>query len=77
MLLDRSQGWNVVQPRRPSGHHQVNGVGHDWFGLANALTKPQPDLLVVLADRYEIFAAASMALVARIPIAHTHGGELT
>src|SRR3546814_14234158 len=35
------------------------------------------DLLVILGDRFEILAAASAAMVARIPIAHLHGGELT
>jgi GDP/UDP-N,N'-diacetylbacillosamine 2-epimerase (hydrolysing) len=37
----------------------------------------QPDLLVVLGDRYEIFSAVSAAMIARIPIAHLHGGEAT
>jgi GDP/UDP-N,N'-diacetylbacillosamine 2-epimerase (hydrolysing) len=46
-------------------------------GCATALNKMQPDLLVVLGDRFEIFAAASAALVARVPIAHIHGGEAT
>lgn len=31
----------------------------------------------MLGDRFEIFASASAALIARIPIAHIHGGELT
>ena len=46
-------------------------------GCAIALKEMQPDLLVVLGDRFEIFAAASAALVARVPIAHIHGGEAT
>jgi GDP/UDP-N,N'-diacetylbacillosamine 2-epimerase (hydrolysing) len=46
-------------------------------GCAIALNILQPDLLVVLGDRFEIFAAASAALVARVPIAHIHGGEAT
>jgi UDP-N-acetylglucosamine 2-epimerase (non-hydrolysing)/GDP/UDP-N,N'-diacetylbacillosamine 2-epimerase (hydrolysing) len=33
--------------------------------------------MVVLGDRYEIFAAAQAAMIARIPIAHIHGGEAT
>jgi len=37
----------------------------------------QPDILVVLGDRYEIFSAVSAAMIARIPIAHLHGGETT
>ena len=46
-------------------------------GCAIALNEMQPDLLVLLGDRFEIFAAAAAALVARVPIAHIHGGEAT
>ncbi len=46
-------------------------------GFADALADLKPDLLLVLGDRYEILAAASAAMIARIPIAHLHGGELT
>jgi GDP/UDP-N,N'-diacetylbacillosamine 2-epimerase (hydrolysing) len=46
-------------------------------GCAIALNEMQPDLLVLLGDRFEIFAAASAALAARVPIAHIHGGEAT
>lgn len=35
------------------------------------------DLVVVLGDRYEIFAAAQSAVFAGTPIAHIHGGEVT
>ena len=46
-------------------------------GVAEALHAERPDLLVLLGDRYETLAAASAALLARVPIAHLHGGELT
>jgi GDP/UDP-N,N'-diacetylbacillosamine 2-epimerase (hydrolysing) len=46
-------------------------------GCATALNKLKPDLIVLLGDRFEIFAAATAAMVARIPIAHIHGGEST
>ena len=36
-----------------------------------------PDMLVVLGDRYEIFAASFTAYISNIPIAHIHGGEVT
>lgn len=39
--------------------------------------KLKPDIIVVLGDRYEIFSAATSAMIARIPIAHIHGGEAT
>ena len=37
----------------------------------------KPDMIVLLGDRYEIFAACSAAYVHQIPICHLHGGELT
>jgi GDP/UDP-N,N'-diacetylbacillosamine 2-epimerase (hydrolysing) len=47
------------------------------IGFADALSELKPDLLLVLGDRYEILAASTAATLARIPIAHIHGGELT
>lgn len=52
-------------------------IGLALAGFAEAYEKLKPDIVVVLGDRYEIFAAASAATVARIPIAHLHGGEST
>ena len=46
-------------------------------GFADAFEDLKPDIVVVLGDRYEIFAAATAALIERIPIAHIHGGEIT
>lgn len=47
------------------------------IGLAEAYRRLDPDLVVVLGDRYEILAAAAAALFSAIPIAHIHGGEST
>jgi UDP-hydrolysing UDP-N-acetyl-D-glucosamine 2-epimerase len=46
-------------------------------GVAIALIKLKPDVLVLLGDRYELLAAAQAAVLARVPIAHIHGGEAT
>lgn len=46
-------------------------------GFGGALSALQPDLLVVLGDRYEILGAVSAALIAGVPVAHLHGGEIT
>lgn len=46
-------------------------------GFADAYGELNPDLLVVLGDRYEILAAATAALIMRIPIAHISGGDVT
>ena len=59
----------------PVGIAKSMGLG--MIGFADALHELQPDLIVVLGDRFEIFSAVSAALVARIPVAHLHGGEAT
>lgn len=46
-------------------------------GLSKAYAAAQPDMIVVLGDRYEIFGAASAATLMRIPIAHLCGGDVT
>jgi GDP/UDP-N,N'-diacetylbacillosamine 2-epimerase (hydrolysing) len=52
-------------------------IGLAQISFAEAYEELKPDILVVLGDRYEIFSAASAAMIARIPIAHLHGGETT
>lgn len=46
-------------------------------GFAESFQRHRPDIVVILGDRFEAFAAASAALVCKIPIAHIHGGEST
>jgi UDP-hydrolysing UDP-N-acetyl-D-glucosamine 2-epimerase len=46
-------------------------------GVASALARLKPDVLVLLGDRYELLAAAQAAVLAHVPIAHIHGGEAT
>jgi len=46
-------------------------------GSARAFAILKPDLILILGDRFEMFAAAGAAVVARLPIAHIHGGEVT
>ena len=55
----------------------AKSMGNGMIGFADALKELKPDLLVILGDRFEIFSAVSAALIARIPVAHIHGGELT
>ena len=55
----------------------TKSMGLAIIGFADAFVELQPDLVLILGDRYEIFAAASAAMIARIPIAHLHGGEVT
>ena len=51
------------------------GLGLISFG--EAFQRLEPDILVVLGDRFETFAAAAGAMIKQIPIAHIHGGEIT
>lgn len=55
----------------------AKSMGLGLIGFADALNELKPDLIVVLGDRFEIFSAVAAALVARITVAHLHGGERT
>ena len=52
-------------------------IGLATLGLADVLGQMRPDLLLLIADRYEMLAPASVALALRIPIAHIEGGEVS
>lgn len=55
----------------------AKSVGLGMIGFADAYEELNPDLIVVLGDRFEILSAVSTALFFKIPIAHLHGGEIT
>jgi GDP/UDP-N,N'-diacetylbacillosamine 2-epimerase (hydrolysing) len=55
----------------------TKSMGLGLIGFADAYTRLQPDVIILLGDRFEIFTAATAALIAGIPIAHLHGGETT
>lgn len=59
----------------PVGISKTMGLG--MIGFAESFERLQPDMVVLLGDRYETFIAAAAAAVARIPISHLHGGETT
>jgi UDP-hydrolysing UDP-N-acetyl-D-glucosamine 2-epimerase len=59
----------------PVGTAKSMGMG--LIGFADALDHLKPDILVVLGDRFEIMAVAMAAMVARVPVAHISGGEVT
>ncbi len=52
-------------------------IGLATLSLADCLGDIRPDLLLLIADRYEMLAPASVALALRIPIAHIEGGEVS
>lgn len=55
----------------------VKTTGKAFSEFAAYFSRKQPDLLVVLGDRYEIFAATAAAAMLGVPIAHLCGGETT
>ena len=52
-------------------------MGLAQISFAESYDELKPDIVIVLGDRYEIFSATSAAMIAKIPIAHLHGGEAT
>lgn len=59
----------------PTGIAKSMGVA--LIGFADYFSVNRPDIVVILGDRYEMLMVATTALIARIPIAHLHGGEKT
>jgi UDP-N-acetylglucosamine 2-epimerase (non-hydrolysing)/GDP/UDP-N,N'-diacetylbacillosamine 2-epimerase (hydrolysing) len=55
----------------------AKSIGVAVLSLADTLGDLRPDLLLLIADRYEMLAPASVALSLRIPIAHIEGGEIS
>jgi UDP-N-acetylglucosamine 2-epimerase (non-hydrolysing)/GDP/UDP-N,N'-diacetylbacillosamine 2-epimerase (hydrolysing) len=60
-----------------SGVGVAKSVGIGVIGFADAFTRLAPDLVVVLGDRFETFAAAQAAMFMRLPMAHLFGGDVT
>ncbi len=52
-------------------------IGLGIIGFAEVYDRLKPDIILVLGDRFEIFASVTAAMIAKIPVAHCHGGEAT
>jgi UDP-hydrolysing UDP-N-acetyl-D-glucosamine 2-epimerase len=55
----------------------VRSMGHCSIGMADTLSDLNPDMVVVLGDRYELLPIVSAAMVLGIPVAHLSGGDVT
>jgi GDP/UDP-N,N'-diacetylbacillosamine 2-epimerase (hydrolysing) len=55
----------------------TKSMGLAMISFGEAYEELQPDIIVVLGDRFEIFSAVAAAMIAKIPVAHCHGGEAT
>ena len=61
----------------PEGEATARSLALATTGFAEAIAYLKPDLIFLPGDRYEVLAAASAALVAKVPVAHYGGGQLT
>jgi UDP-hydrolysing UDP-N-acetyl-D-glucosamine 2-epimerase len=52
-------------------------IGVATLSLADTLGALRPDILLLIADRYEMLAPAAVALALRVPVAHIEGGEVS
>ncbi len=75
-------GWKIdrkvemlLSSDTPVGLAKSMGLG--LIGFGEALQQLQPHLMLVLGDRFEVLSAVAAAMVARVPVAHLHGGEVT
>ena len=55
----------------------AKAIGLATLGLSDCLGRLRPNLLLLIADRYEMLAPASVALALRIPVAHIEGGDVS
>lgn len=55
----------------------IVSMAEEMSGMNDALAELNPDILVILGDRYEMLVVATVAMLRRVPIAHLHGGEIS
>jgi GDP/UDP-N,N'-diacetylbacillosamine 2-epimerase (hydrolysing) len=55
----------------------TKSIGLALIGYSDTYARLSPDIIVLLGDRFEMFAASAAAMIAGIPISHLHGGETT
>jgi UDP-hydrolysing UDP-N-acetyl-D-glucosamine 2-epimerase len=65
----------MQKPHECTRNAEASALGHGISGLAGIFAKQRPDIVLVLGDRIEAFAAAAAAAVSGIRVAHMHGGD--
>lgn len=74
IVIDETVEMNLASD---SSYGICRSMGLELIGISGAFERLNPDMILLLGDRYEIFTAAGAAVICKIPIAHIHGGELT
>lgn len=80
--LIEEDGFDIVETidcldREDSDRGMARTIGSATTALADVLSDRRPDILLLIADRYEMLAPAAVALALRIPIAHIEGGDVS
>ncbi|MBN2458167.1 UDP-N-acetylglucosamine 2-epimerase (hydrolyzing) [Candidatus Woesearchaeota archaeon] len=65
----------IMNPEEDTGLSMANAIGKGICGMAAALNRIKPDIIVVLGDRIEALSAVVAGAFMNIPIAHIHGGD--
>ena len=66
-----------IQTKNQNLNGTVKIYSNSLIKFKKIFNRLKPDLILILGDRFEIYAAALSAFFSRIPIAHIHGGEVT
>jgi GDP/UDP-N,N'-diacetylbacillosamine 2-epimerase (hydrolysing) len=64
-----------MTPAKDTPQAMAESIGQGVTGISKALTKIQPDMVVVLGDRVEALAGAIATVYSKIVLAHIHGGD--
>lgn len=67
----------IVEDGRTDAAGTARSMALALEGFTKAFVELQPDLVILLGDRYELLAAAEAAMLTKVPVAHIHGGEVT
>lgn len=73
--FDVAAGILMQQPENVGRIHDARSLLAGMVGFVHYLDEHRPDVVLVLGDRIEAFAAAAAASVAGIRVAHMHGGD--
>ncbi|MEW6482422.1 MAG: UDP-N-acetylglucosamine 2-epimerase [bacterium] len=66
-----------MDPAKNDAAAMAIAIGKGILGMTRGLKKLKPDILLILGDRIETLAAAIAGAYMNIPIAHTHGGDIS
>ena len=79
LIADGFSDYSVIPV--PMGDDKKSGMaratGELIVSFADHFERTKPDLLLVLGDRYEVFAAVTSAHMLGVPVAHISGGDVT